>query len=272
MKVKLYRGSVGRLTEKYGNKVLPVYEFALTLKALYPYSYISDYHNKITVTAKLLNISRRTFKRRMQKLKDKQFCYMEGSTLRIISNSYIKKALSKKRANKYSYREIHTANLRAAITAQPLEENITRQSQARKNKIRRSGTKQVSAQSNFRYSILQSPHARIEVNDQTILSQRKAASLLGYKSASSGYKALKFLKDNNYIQIENNSVEISRAAYNDYKNKGTRNILIKGKGENARFYYCIANTITLVKDKDRNITTTAKKTSWATNSYFQDNW
>lgn len=268
--IKLYRGSAKSIAEKYSYKEVELYIFALQLKSLFPYSYISNYKSKIKLIAKELNKDRRTIANKLNRLIDANFAYKEGGTLRIISNQYIKSNLAKKRRNKYGYTLTDIQNIKTEVKLQPIQENIKKQQKeiSRKSNLKNSKN-HLHCKSYFTDLIKINPDATPFINTSTLLSQSKAAKLLGYKSKSSGQRQLKKLKQEERLQIISNKQEITREQFNFFKKTTPQRLLIKGTGNKAKFYYCLANTVNLLEKKNtEQVKETEYKKGYYTSTYF----
>lgn len=243
--MRLYKGTVKNIAEAHGYKGVACYQFTLQLKEIFPYSYIYDPKNKVPFIAKQLHLDRRTVKKRLQLLLDSNFAAMEKNTYRFLSGTQLKRFYTTQPRNyKYAYRTVNPKFLSDAMRLQPIIENINKQKAAIRMKSPQKNSGKIPQRDlSFCDLIQRAPNARAKYVDITMLSQEKAAKLLGYKSKASGHKQLKKLADARLIEISSNRVEMDRAKYNRYKETDARNLLIIGKGSAAKFYFLLANTV-----------------------------
>lgn len=254
-KVKFYKGTVRNIAERYGFTGIKLYKFSLQLKALFPYSYIYQYDRHISFIAKKLNLDVRTVKNRINKLIAHQFAYTEGGTLRLASDTQIRKHFgvqnhSKQYKTRYRFKWIRLDEINLRVDSQPLSENIRGQKRTIKYKQSENSKKPlVSCQSFSEESKLSPVEAKKRQYVGTpLMSQKKAAQLYGYKSNASGYRLLQRLSMAKCLEIESNRVEITKEEYNWYKRANCTKLLILGKGLDAKFYYLFANTVNLKRE------------------------
>lgn len=253
--VKFYKGTVHKIAQRYGYTGTKLYKFSLQLKALFPYSYIYQYTSQISFIAKKLNLDVRTVKKRISRLIAHQFACTEGETLRLASNSAIRKHFgvqnyNKKYKTRHRFKWIRLDEINLRVDKQPLDENIRGQKRTIKYKQSENSKKPlVNCQSFSEESKLSPVEAKKRQYVGTpLMSQKKAAQLYGYSSNASGYRLLKRLSAAGCAEIESNRVEITKEEYNWYKRDNCTKLLILGKGLDAKFYYLFANTVNIKRE------------------------
>lgn len=271
--VKLYRGSASAIVDQYKHySSLKLYATALKLKALFPLSFITDFKAKSGSIANDLGVSRRTLHTWVKRLVQAGFASYEGTTLRLLSNTEIKLKYSKRKKRKHKYELVNLSQVYMAVKSQPITENILLQQRMIDIKRKSKAVAKITSgnESYYRQLISQAPHAKADVLDTTVITQEKSAKLLGYKTTTSGYRWLRKFSSANIIAIESNTIRISRQEFNLYRETNPRKLLIKGRGNEAQFFFCNANT---VKNIPKPVVHPTKLLTYSVTSYlFLDNY
>lgn len=257
---KLYHGSVVKLLEENGmdHSCLKAYEYVLRLRAAHPFSFISNYKKRRNAIADEYFVTPRTIDRWVNKSIAAGFARYEGDTLRLLSNTEIKQKFATKKSGKYGYNEILVSirgicgDLHNAIELAPIQNNINKQYRSIKRKTSSAAKKQAGSQSNFAIVKKNAPNHLHPINEDVMISQKKASELLGYRSQRSGFNALRRLQAWGIVDVRSNMIEITRDDYNARKVLPSqfKRLLIKGRGKQAKFYYCLANTVFVTKPFD----------------------
>lgn len=256
--VKLFKGSAKAIVEETkSNKHLKYYSQCVSLKALFPFSYIHDYTAKYSLIAEFWGCHKKTAINRISRLIEQGYAYQEGiKTLRFLSNTTIRRRYAGKSTKKaHNYEYVKATEIAPAIEAQAvITGSLQHQVKAIDRKTKQTAAKKQapSGELSFRELVKRSPLIQPDCVDTPLLSQQKAAKLLGYKSKSSGYRALRRLSMAKFLEIESNVVKVSRDEFNFYKELAPHKAMIRGRGNQAEFFICNANTVKIVKmDKVR---------------------
>lgn len=260
---KLYYGSVVKVLDANGNSngCLKAYEYLLRIKANHKFSYIYNYKANLNLIAKRHNVTPRTFDRWVNKSIAAGYAWFEGNTLRLLSDTQIKEQYATKKNGKYHYDDILvidsegkiSPDLKSAIDLAPLQRNINTQYRSMKRKQRSAAKKPSGCQSNFTVTKENAPQTHHAINEDVLISQKKMAELLGYRSYKSGYNALRRLQARGIVDVRSNMLEITREDYNLRKIIPSQKakLLIRGLKSEAKFFYCLANSVFVTKPFDR---------------------
>lgn len=259
--------------------------FALQLKAHYPYSYISSFTEKsLEIRTKLgkedkngniIPKSKTSFNRNIQELIEYKLAYFEGTTLRILSNTEIRERYATSYRGKNRFIQVYPNGIERGVDILLLEQNTNKQIGAIRCKKKQRPQPEEGCQS-FQNLKQVAPQAVYANNIETVLSQRKAASLLGYKSAVSGFKRMRELQSDGLLQILPNMIELDREDYlRRMKVSSQVRFLLKRKESGTcKYYYCLPNTVNVInyfrfrsyqKRFDAN-----RKFSYVINDFFWD--